>query len=392
MVKLFPLVWFYLVFHKGKTLILLFCLTVAIFLPLTVHLIVDLLQKEMVERAEATPLVIGPQGSRFDLVLHALYFHSQAQGTLPQGERFAVEETGHAAAIPLFIRYRARGFPVVGTTLDYLSFRNLRVAEGRPLTILGDCLVGWEVSRRLGLGPGDRLLTDPENVFDLGGSYPLDMRVTGVLERSHSPDDRAVFVDLQTAWVIEGLGHGHQELGEAADPEDVLERTARSVRASPALPMYTRITPENIDSFHFHGDPAAYPLTALLALPHDPRSRSLLLGRYVADNAPYQALRPSLVVAELLGMVIQLKRFFDLHHLFMLVVTGVFIVLVMMLSLRLRRQEANTMFQIGCSRGTLWFLQAGELIILLVLSLGLAFAGSRVAVHFARGWIQALTG
>ena len=48
--------------------------------------------------------------------------------------------------------------------------------------------------------------------WDLAGDYPLKMKVVGILAASNSADDGAVFVDLKTQWVIEGFGHGHQDL------------------------------------------------------------------------------------------------------------------------------------------------------------------------------------
>jgi putative ABC transport system permease protein len=392
MFKSLPLVWAYLAYHKGKTVTLTICLTVAISLPVTAHLLVDLLQSELTKRAEATPLVIGPHGSRLDLVLHALYFHSESPGILRQSERFAIDQSGHAEAIPLVFRHRARGHPIVGTTLPYFRFRGLDLAQGRPLTRLGDCVVGWQVARTLGLTPGDRLRSDPENVFDLGGAYPMDMRVTGILARSNSPDDHSVFVDLRTAWILQGLGHGHDELSTQMPSEDILDQSGSHVVASPALPTHTRITAENVGSFHFHGDPADYPLTALIAVPRDERSATLLLGRYVALDSRYQALRPSVVVEELLGMVIQLKKFFDAQNFLMLAITALFISLVMLLSLRLRRQEMETLFHLGCSRGTMVILQAAELLILLCLSTALAVGTSQIALATARSWVQTLTG
>ena len=95
------------------------------------------------------------------------------------------------------VRQRARGFPIVGTTLDYFAFRQLQIRHGTTLIRLGDCVLGAGVARKLGLEPGDRLLSDPENVFDIAGAYPLNMRVVGVLDDSHAPDDNAVFVDQE---------------------------------------------------------------------------------------------------------------------------------------------------------------------------------------------------
>ncbi|TVR50287.1 MAG: hypothetical protein EA425_10230 [Puniceicoccaceae bacterium] len=392
MLRLFPLVRAYLRFHWGKTVILAICLATALYVPLAAHGLVRLLQQEMTQRAEATPLVIGAQGSRFDLVLHALYFRTEAPGQVRQAERFALEETGRGAVYPLHVRHRARGFPVVGTTLEYFAFRGLGVEAGTAPLRLGDAVIGWEVARSLELRPGDRLPTDPTTVFELGGAYPLDLRITGILERARSPDDRAVFVDLRTAWVIDGIGHGHDDLEAADAAEGLIARDDRHRVAGAALTMATRITSENIAAFHFHGDPADFPLTAVVVAPTDARERALLLGRYLDGDGAYQALRPPEVIGELLGLVVRLKRFFDLHHLFLLGVTVLFIGLVMLLSLRLRAGEIRTMVLLGCARGTIFRLTAAELVLLLAVSAVVAVSAATLTAFVAKTWIQTLVG
>lgn len=65
------------------------------------------------------------------------------------------------------------------------------------------------------------------------------------------------FDDLKTAWIIEGIGHGHDDLDGTDDPEILLERDGRHRVASPAVRTHTKITSDNIHTFHFHGDPGA---------------------------------------------------------------------------------------------------------------------------------------
>ena len=66
-------------------------------------------------------------------------------------------------------------------------------------------------------------MSDPENVFDLAGSYPIIMHVRGVLAPTGTADDGAVFVDIKTEWLIMGIMHGHQDV-EKADPSLLLGR------------------------------------------------------------------------------------------------------------------------------------------------------------------------
>ena len=103
----------------------------------------------------------------------------------------------------------ARSRPIIGTTPDYFRQRGLAVRAGRLPILVGEAVLGATVARDLGLGPGDTLLSDYEKPYDISTTYPLKMHVSGVLAESGSPDDGAVFVDVKTAWVIEGIGHGH---------------------------------------------------------------------------------------------------------------------------------------------------------------------------------------
>jgi putative ABC transport system permease protein len=366
------LAWRYLAFHRIRTAVLVGCVALTVYLPAAMHLLVQRFQTQLLERAETTPLVVGAKGSRFDLALHALYFEADVPDTINALEADRIRDTGFASPIPLLVRYRARGFAIVGTSLDYFTFRDLRVARGTPLVRLGDCVLGARVARKLRLEPGERLLSDPENVFDIAGNYPLNMRVTGILAESHSPDDFAVFVDVKTAWVIAGIGHGHQDIATTGDENVILRRTQKQVVANAALPQYTEITEENLGSFHFHGNRDQFPLTAMIAVPRDEKSGVLLTGRYQSRGATSQILTPSEVVRDLMQMVFRVKRFFDLAALLIAIVTLSFLGLVVLLSLRLRKREMETMYKLGSSRFTVFKLQAAELCLIALISAAVA--------------------
>jgi putative ABC transport system permease protein len=135
---------------------------------------------------------------------------------------------------------------------------------------------------------------------------------------------------------------------------------------------FTEITESNLELFHFHGSPATFPLTAILAVAADERQSTLLEANYLDPQSRAQALLPSDVVAELMTVVFRVQRFFDLLALVLMVVTFVLVFLVIMLSLRLRAREMTTMVKIGCSRYTVFWLQAMELVILFVAGLAVA--------------------
>jgi len=387
MTQHFFLAWRYVAFHRVKTIILVACVSLTLFLPLFLSRMISEFETQLMARAESTPLVVGSKGSRFDLALHALHFRGRTPELLAMGDFQELRESGLARVVPLFSRFSARGFPIAGTTLDYFDRRGLAVAEGEMLSMLGDCVLGANVAAALGLGAGDHLLSDPKNVFDIAGDYPLRMRVVGALASSGSPDDDAVFVDLKTAWVIEGIGHGHKDMEKAPDREVVLDRSDSNVVANAALPQFMEITEENAGSFHFHAEPEDLPITAALVWPNDDKSRALLLGRFTTGADQAQILESVEVVEEMLGLVFKVKRFFDANFALVAASTCLFLTLTILLSLRLRRREMQTMFQIGCSRGTVFWLQACELLI--VLAVSLVVAGMLAAAAGASGdWLM----
>jgi putative ABC transport system permease protein len=365
--------WRYVGFNWARSLTLVACVTLIAVLPLSLELLLEESERQLLERAETTPLVVGAKGSELDLVMNSLYFGDTVPELISMANLAQVRATGLALTIPMYVRFKARGAPIVGTSLDYFDLRGLQVAQGRKFALLGEAVIGAAVATELGLEPGDDLLSSPETLFDLAGVYPLKMRIVGVLAPSNSADDLAVFVEVKTAWVVQGLVHGHQDLAEVTDPTLVMDRSDGKVTATAKVAQYTQITPENIDSFHFHGDPADYPITAVIALPYDRKAGAILRGRYVAAGADSDVLSgqitvPSDVVAELLANIFRIKSVLDAVILVVGLATALALVLVFALSLRLRQREIQTMFKLGCSRMMTARLLGAEILIILVAS------------------------
>ncbi|NHZ69739.1 MAG: hypothetical protein GWP20_00705 [Thermotogales bacterium] len=382
--------WKYISYYKARTATLIACVTLIAVLPLALEVLLDESEQQLLSRADSTPLLLGARGSALDLVMNSLYFDDELPELISMSAADEIDASGLATPIPLYGRFQARGFSIVGTTLDYFDFRGLHIAQGRQLALLGECVVGAEVAERLGLAPGDNLLSSPETLFDLAGIYPLNMKVVGVLARSYTPDDLAVLVDLKTAWVVQGLVHGHEDVALTKDDSVIMKRSDSNVVANAKLVEYTEITPENINSFHFHGTSADYPLTAVLVLPHDERSGTILRGRYLDAATPYQLTVPGDVIDGLLANIFRIKNVLDAVILLVGIATALALILVFALSLRLRQREIRTVFRIGGSRLTIVRLLTAEIaIILLVTGLFCAVAMA-VVDHYSSGLVRSL--
>ncbi|MGI9242399.1 MAG: ABC transporter permease [Verrucomicrobiales bacterium] len=376
----------YLAFNKLKSILLLACLTITIFLPLALHELIRYYEDELGQRARLTPLLVGAKGDRFDLVLASLYFKGEAPEAITAHDLDDLRSYSRAEAIPLLLGHSAREKPVVGTTVDYFRLRGLQAASGTLPLRLGDAVLGAQAARDLGLATGDSILSDEASLINLAGAYPLKMPVVGILAPAGTPDDHAVFVDLKTAWVIAGIGHGHTDLSDPDQAGYVSERTEEGITANPAVVTYNEITSENIASFHFHSTRSDLPVTSIIAAPYSEKDSTLIRGRYsVAETT--QILVPEDVIAEIMGIVFQLKRFFDANFLLVTFSTLLFIALVILLSLRIRKSERLTMFRIGCDRMTIFWIQIAEIALLTALAAILAIGLSRIAVGLASSFL-----
>jgi len=362
---------------------MILCLFLTAVLPITVSRLLSSFEKGIYARAAATPAVIGAQGSRLDLALQSLYFNRKLENTVPYSEFKRVVAIPEITAIPIHVHHTARGYPIVATNNDYFSFRSLRFMHGRPFGIIGECVVGASVAGALQLKLGHSLLSDRPDLLGLAGDYPLKMTVVGILAGRNSSDDGAVFVDLKTQWVIEGLGHGHQDLESEEQAENVKRESDRIVALPSKVVPYTEITPENLASFHFHGSLDDFPISAIIIEAQDVKQETILEAKYQNNQRGLQFIRPEESLETLLSTLFKVKRFVSVNTWLVGISTAMLTGLVMLLSLKLRQGEMETMFKIGCERKAIATIQITELGIILAVGLGLAIAFAILLDWFA---------
>lgn len=368
----FFLAFAYLRFHWARSLVLVLVAALILSVPIISQVLLNGSQKALTERAEETPLVLGRRGSQLDLAMNALYFSDDRAEPVTMADADAIWDSGLALPIPLNTAFETNGARIVGTTLEYFDFRDLEVARGRQMALLGEAVLGARVAARLDLGPGDTVVSAPQNLFDLDGVYPLELNIVGVLAGTGTADDEAVFVDIKTSWVIAGIGHGHDSvLSPGATQGDIV--------AAANIVEFNRITQENIDSFHFHGDPASYPVSAILLVPNDTRDATILRGRYLDPENAVQMIVPKDVIGELVGRIFRIKSLLDAVTLIVGAAALAAVGLAVFLTYRLRAREIQTAFKIGARRGMILRLLAAETVILLCFA-GMIASGIALAV------------
>lgn len=374
------LAWRYITHHRIRSALLVSCVALIAFLPIALELLIDLYQHSMQQRAQDTPILVGAPGSPFDLLLSGLYFKGEPKHTIPYQTLDEIERGDFGFGIPLYQRHTVAGHPVIGTTFDYFELRALSAAEGALPAQLGDAVVGAQLAEALDLHADDSVITDTKTVHDTSASYPLKLRITGVLEETGGADDWVILTTLKTAWIISGIGHGHAQVDPEMDPQLVQEQRGDEVVTNAKVYEYTEITDANRNSFHFHGGPADWPVTAIIITPKDAKAHTVLVAR-LSHNDALLALVPERTLHDLLDVVFRIKRFFDANLVLVLTATLLFLTLIILLTLKVRERELETLFKIGCSRMTTVALMATELVLLC--SSGLIVATGAAASVYA---------
>lgn len=150
-------------------------------------------------------LIVGARGSPINLLLYSVFHLGDAVNNLSSTTwQELADHPAVKVAIPLAMGDSWHGHRVVGTTTDYFTHyrygnqQRLVFSQGRAFENLFDVVVGHAVAQRLQQGLGERLVLAhgvSETSFSVSHE-DMPFKVAGILARTHTPTDRALFVSL----------------------------------------------------------------------------------------------------------------------------------------------------------------------------------------------------
>lgn len=181
-------------------------------------------------------LVVGAKGSPLQLILSSIYHLDLPTGNIPHDRYEALKADRRVRlAVPIGLGDNYRGFRIVGTEPHFFDLQRrdgktagdtavFSVAEGRLFDKSFEAVLGADVVRQSGLGLGDTF-AGTHGLVALAGSEEhseFPFTVTGILARSGTSADRAVFVPLDSVWAVhDAEDKRHAELfGGDEDEED----------------------------------------------------------------------------------------------------------------------------------------------------------------------------
>lgn len=177
-------------------------------------------------------LLVGARGGTIQLLLYAVFGMGSPTANISHETWQAWEEHPAVAwTIPYSLGDSHRGFRVIGTNdafYEHYRFRGgqpIALAEGRRSSGVFDLVLGADVAERLGYDLGDRVpVTHGMSPVGFMNHDDMPFEVVGILDRTFTPVDRAIYVTLEGVSAIHiGWESGGPPMpGEEMDPGEVL--------------------------------------------------------------------------------------------------------------------------------------------------------------------------
>ena len=235
----------------------------------------------IVNTAAKYDMIIGPSGSATQLAMNTMFFTDKPLGTIPYSLVEELKSSGLVnEAIPFSMGDSYNAAPIVGTDAALLSDRPLKSGEmfSRPL----DAVVGWQVAQTYGLKPGDEIVTSHGLSGDGAAHAEHPLTVTGILAKTNTAYDNAVFTPVSTIWALHD--HGHEGEGDEHDAEEDADNG------------------ENLENHEHHDHADEGQICAVLVRSTGFNAWSQLMSIY-GSRADYLAINPNTVLREVMDNV-----------------------------------------------------------------------------------------
>lgn len=278
-------------------------------------------------------------------------------------------------AVPIQLGDSYRGLPVLATTTGFFTdFRPdpdtpWSLAEGRYFERELEVVVGAQAALTTGLNVGDTIFVTHgvPRATAIGGSNPdavephvhteFAFKIVGILNPTGSSHDRALFIDLDSSWIL----HAHDRR-LADDPGAAITTVADLIEADRLITgIYMRVLTrpgQNVSAI----------------LPQ--------VFRTLRDDPSLTVASPTDQIRQLFSIVSNIDQIFVAMAAIVMVSSGIAIMLALYNSMEQRRRQIAVLRVLGCSRPRVFGLIVTESAVLGVvgaaLGVALALAGGRI--------------
>jgi putative ABC transport system permease protein len=356
-------------------------------------------------QAQGYHLIVGGKGGELQLVLSTVYYIGQPLYPIPYSyyKKFVDGEFADVTSVAIpeclgdsYVAPNGALFRVVGTTPDLFDkIQYGAYADGTPKRYefqpggrnfktenFFEAVVGSVVAAQSGLKVGDQI--NPTHGIDSGGHKHGAFTVVGILKPTGTANDRAVFINIEGFYLLEGhaLSPQHEEHG--ADEAHSGENDEHEHADEHAAEEHAENEHEH-DHEQAHHEPlpeSQREVTSILVLCKNE------LGPLVLDTAVNkgegriaQAVAPGRVVTKLMDNFVGPTRLVLMVLTIMIVVVaGISILVSIYNSMSERSHDIAVMRALGASRSAV-------MLIILVESILLALGGGLAGIVLGHGII-----
>jgi len=383
-----------------------FSMAMGVALVVAVIVIHGVIDQSFRRGAQGYDLIVGAKGSPLELVLTAVYHLGKVPSNMSY-EAYDELVNGQFAsdiqlAIPICLGDNFKGFRVIGTTadmfdrLEYLDGRKYELAEGRnfrddaPM----EAVIGATAARKTGLKVGESFKPVHGSAADRGEEHE-PFQVVGVLAATGTPNDRAIFVNM------EGFYHIHTKPADDADRSlpGMKAEGKSSAKADSKPPAKADAKDAKKEAHHdaagkpaHAGEAAGHhghdeipneqkEITAVLVVvnPNMVATRRVALPKLINKQLDVQAVAPSEQIARLLeGIVGNVQLILLILAVMIVVVAGIGIMVSIYNSMSDRRHEIAIIRALGARRTTI-------MVVVLLESILLALGGGAIGLVLGHG-------
>ncbi len=352
--------------------------------------------------AQGYDLIVGAKGSPLELVLTAVYHLGRVPANMSY-EAYDELVNGQFAsdiqvAVPICLGDNFKGFRVIGTTpdmferLEYLDGRKYEFSDGRnfhdeaPM----EAVFGATAARKTGLKVGEKFKPVHGSAADRGEEHE-PFEVVGVLAATGTPNDRAIFVN------IEGFYHLHTKSPDDADrslpalkadakPKSEAKKEAKAEADSKGAHHDGEPAGEHHGKASDKHDHEAIPdelkeITAVLVVvnPKTLATRRMAIPKLIGKQLDVQAVLPSEQITRLLeGIVGNVQLILLILAVMIVIVAGIGIMVSIYNSMSDRRREIAIIRALGARRTTI-------MVVVLLESILLALGGGVAGLVLGHG-------
>jgi putative ABC transport system permease protein len=188
--------------RRGPLTLVVSAIGVAVFLVLAVAQIRQDARASFSNAVSGVDIIVGARGSSTELMLYSVFHLGKPVRNMSFGQLDEINKFASVAwAVPLQLGDSYRGYPVIGTTPQYFSKTGgksgLEFLDGQAFSHVFDAVLGADVAKRLGHNVGDNIaLTHGKGDRLAQDHSDRPFRITGILRKTGTPADTAVFISL----------------------------------------------------------------------------------------------------------------------------------------------------------------------------------------------------